>query len=128
VAKYLTQEWLDDVRELAASQPARPGATAAIQWVVGGAPGGDVKYWWRLEDGRLLENGLGPLVDPDITLTFTYEDARKVQEGELDPNAAFMQGRMKVAGDLGKLMQLLPITSSSEYLALQTELRSRTEF
>jgi predicted lipid carrier protein YhbT len=128
VARYLTQEWLDDVRTLAAAQPERPGATARIQWVVGGAPEGDVKYWWRLEDGHLVENGLGVLADADITLTYTYADARRVAEGELDPNAAFMQGRMKVAGDFGKLMHLLPITASAEYQALQAELRDRTEF
>lgn len=128
MAKYLSQEWLDDVRELAATQPPRPGATARIQWVVGGAPDGDVKYWWHLEDGRLIDCGIGALDDADITLTYRYDDARKVALGELDPNAAFMQGRMKVAGDLGKLMQLLPITASSEYRALQDEVRKRTEF
>jgi hypothetical protein len=128
VAKYLSQGWLDDFRRLAADQPERPGATARIQWVVSGGPDGDVKYWWQLEDGKLLDSGLGPLADADFTLTFTYDDAVKVQQSELDPNVAFMQGRMKVAGDMGKLLQLLPITGSAEYRSLQSSVAALTDY
>ena len=51
----------------------------------------------------------------------------KIQKGELDANAAFMQGRMKVAGNMGKFMHLLPLTNSPEYQALQAELREVAE-
>ena len=60
----------------------------------------------------------------DLTLTLTYEDSVKVQSGELDANAAFMQGRMKVAGNMAKFMQLLPLTTSPEYQALQAQVRA----
>ena len=52
----------------------------------------------------------------------------KIQKGELDANAAFMQGRMKVAGDMGKFMHLLPLTNSPEYQALQAELREGASY
>ena len=110
------------------SQPERPGASAQLQYVVTGGPDGDIKYYWILQDGKLLESTLGNVADADFTLTLTYDDSVKVQQGELDANAAFMQGRMKVAGELGKLMQLLPLTNSPEYKALQDELRGITEF
>ncbi len=128
MAKYLTQEWLDETRAMAAGQPDRPGASARMQYVVTGGPDGDIKYWWRLEDGTLLESELGTLADSDFTMTLSYEDSVKVQQGELDANAAFMQGRMKVAGNMGKLMQLMPLTNSPEYRALQEEIRAITEF
>ena len=126
--KYLSQEWLDEGRKLAEDQPVRPGATARIQYHTTGGPDGDVKYYWVLEDGKLLESNLGELSDPDFTLTMSYEDAVKVQKGELDPNAAFMQGRMKVSGNMAKLMSLLPLTNSPEYRALQEQIREITEF
>jgi putative sterol carrier protein len=126
--KYLSQEWLDEGRKLAEDQPVRPGATARIQYHTTGGPDGDVKYYWVLEDGKLLESTLGELGDPDFTLTMSYEDAVKVQKGELDPNAAFMQGRMKVSGNMAKLMSLLPLTNSPEYRALQEQIREVTEF
>ncbi len=126
--QYLSQEWLDTGRRLAADQPERTGASARIQWVVGGGPDGDIKYWWRLEDGKLLESELGTLPDADFTVTVSYEDSVKIQKDELDANAAFMQGRMKVAGDMGKFLHLLPITSSPEYRALQAKLREDASY
>jgi putative sterol carrier protein len=126
--KYLSQEWLDESRKLAEDQPVRPGATARIQYHTTGGPEGDVKYYWVLEDGKLLDSQLGEAPDSDFTLTMAYEDAVKVQQGELDPNAAFMQGRMKVAGNMAKLMSLLPLTNSPEYRALQEQIREITEY
>ena len=128
MSKYLSQEWLDESRKLAEDQPVRPGATAKMQYVVTGGPDGDVKYYWVLEDGKLLEAKVGELDDTDFTLTMSYEDAVKVQQGELDPNAAFMQGRMKVSGNMAKLMSLLPLTNSPEYRALQEQIRKITEY
>ena len=128
MAKYLSQEWLDESRKLAEDQPVRPGATARIQYVTTGTPEGDVKYYWVLEDGKLLDSQLGEVSDPDFTLTMSYDDAVKVQQGELDPNAAFMQGRMKVAGNMGKLMSLMPLTQSPEYKAIKGKVTAVTEF
>ena len=99
-----------------------------MQYVVSGGPDGDIKYYWILQDGKLLESALGDAPDADLTLTITYEDSVKVQSGELDANAAFMQGRMKVAGNMAAFMQLLPLTTSSEYKALQEQVRQVTTY
>jgi predicted lipid carrier protein YhbT len=128
MSKWLTQPWLDETREMAAGQPERPGASVRMQYVVTGGPDGDISYYWVLEDGRLLESELGELDDAEVTLTETYEDAMAVQKGDLDANAAFMQGKIKVTGNMGKLMALLPITNSPEYKALQAEIAAMTEY
>ena len=126
--KWLTQDWLDEQRRLAETQPERPGATARMQYVVTGGPDGDIKYYWVLDNGKLLQSELGELSGAEVTLTVTYDDAMKIQQGELDPNAAFMQGRIKVTGNMAKLMALLPITNSPEYKQFQDELREVTEY
>ena len=126
--KWLTQEWMDEQTKLALDQPERPGATARMQYVITGGPDGDIKYYWVLEDGHLRENKLGVLDDAELTLTQSYEDAKKVQQGELDEQAAFMQGKVKVEGNMAKLMALLPITSSPEYRELQDKIRAITEY
>jgi putative sterol carrier protein len=128
MAKYLTQEWLDEARELSKDQPERPGASAKMQYVVSGGPDGDVKYYWVLENGKLLESQLGEIADADFTMTSTYDDSVAIAKGELDANAAFMQGRMKVAGNVGKLMTLMPLTMSPEYKELQDKIRVVTEY
>ncbi|HVL94041.1 MAG TPA: SCP2 sterol-binding domain-containing protein [Acidimicrobiales bacterium] len=128
MAKWLSKEWHQETKRLAEGQPERPGASARLQYVVTGGPDGDVRYFWLLENGKLLEADLGDLPDPEITLTQSYEDAQKIQQGELDANAAFMQGRVKVTGNMAKLMALLPITNSPEYKQLQSEIRAVTEY
>ena len=128
MAKYLSQEWLDESAKMAEGQPDRPGATANMQYVITGGPGGDIKYYWRLENGKLLESKLGEIPDADFTLTLTYDDSVSVQKGDLDANAAFMQGRMKVTGNMGKLMSLMPLTQSPEYKAIQEKIRAVTDF
>ncbi len=126
--KYLSQDWLDQTRKMAEGQPDRPGASARMQYVVTGGPEGDIKYYWVLENGKLLESQLGEIDDAEITLTQTYEDSVKIQKGELDETAAFMQGRLKVTGNMGKLMSLMPLTQSPEYKAIKEKVTKITEW
>lgn len=126
--KYLSQEWLDTQREIAQEFPERPGATAHLQYVVTGAPEGEVRYYWVVENGKLQEDRLGEDPDTEVTLTTTYDDAVKMQKGELDETAAFMQGRLKVTGNMGKLMSLMPLTQSPEYKAIKAKITEVTEF
>jgi putative sterol carrier protein len=128
MAKYLTQEWLDLQRELAQEFPERPGATARMQYVVTGAPEGDVKYFTVIDNGKIVENTLGSDDQAEFTLTTTYDDSVKILKGELDANAAFMQGRMKVTGNMGKLMSLMPLTQSPEYKDIQSKVADQTEY
>lgn len=128
--KYLTQEWLDAGRELAQEFPERAGATARLQYQVTGTPEGDVHYYWVVENGKLQESTLGDDPDAEITLSMSYDDAVKMQKGELDANAAFMQGRIKVVpgSNMGKLMSLLPLTQSPEYKSIQSKINDITEY
>ncbi|MDA8298115.1 MAG: SCP2 sterol-binding domain-containing protein [Actinomycetota bacterium] len=128
MAKWLTQEWLDESLALATDQPEIPGATAAIQYVVTDGPDGDISYYWVVEDGHLRENRLGVLDSAEVTLTETYDDALAMQRGELDMNAAFLQGRVKVDGDVAKLMSLLPITMSPDFARFQQAVQDMTEY
>ena len=128
MAKYLSKEWLEEQRQLAADQPERPGASARMQYVVTGAPDGDIEYYWVLEDGKLLESDLGKLEDAEVTLTQTWDDSVAIQKGDLDANTAFMQGKVKVTGNMAKVMSLLPLTSSPEYTELQEKIRTVTEY
>jgi putative sterol carrier protein len=128
MSKWLTQEWLDETRGMAESQPERPGASAKMQYVVTGGPDGEIRYYWELENGKLKKSNLGDLEGAEVTMTQTYEDAKKIQKGELDANAAFMQGRIKVAGNMAKLMALMPLTNAPEYKELQKQIQEITEY
>ena len=128
MAKWLSEEWLDESTALAATQPERPGASARLQYLITGGPAGDISYYWVVVDGRLVENRLGTLEDAEVTLVEDYEDALRMQKGELDVNTAFMQGKVRVEGDVAKLFSLLPITMSEEFQAFQAAVLAITEF
>jgi putative sterol carrier protein len=127
VASYLSQEWLDLQRQATAGLPERPGVSARLQHVVTGAPGGEARYYTVIEDGRITEAALGDDADADLVLTQTYADGVLIGTGELDVNAAFMQGRLKVVGDIGRLLALQPLTQSADYRAAVAEVAASTE-
>ena len=128
--KYLSQEWHDAARELASVFPEKAGATARVGYHVTGGPAGDVHYYMVIENGRVLEQANGQPNDLDVTLVSSFDDSTKMQKGELDANAAFMQGKVKIApgGNMGKVMALMPLTMSPEYKAIQEKLRQLTEY
>jgi putative sterol carrier protein len=128
MAKFLSQEWLDLQKDLGQEFPERPGATARMQYKVTGAPDGDVSFYTVIENGKMLENALGEDPAAEFTMTVGYDDFAKTSRGELDANAAFMQGRLKVTGNMGKLMSLMPLTQSPEYKAISEKVNAETEY
>ena len=128
MAKYLAEEWFDETRAIGADQPDRPGASVRMNWVVTGSPRGEIDYHTVIEDGRVVDSRLGLLTDAEVTLTATWGDSVRIAEGELDINAAFMQGKVKASGNMAKLMSLLPLTATPEYKQLQDRIRAVTEF
>ena len=102
MAKLAVDEWFDRMRDLTADQPGHPGLSARIQAEVTGGPDGEVRYYLVLEDGRITDGGGGRGPEADVTVSLAWADAAAVEQGGLDPNVAFMQGRMKVGGSMGR--------------------------
>jgi putative sterol carrier protein len=107
--KFLTEEWAKAVEEaLNANESFRNSAgsqSAKIQQVVT-SPDGEKKYWFVLEGGR-GSLGVGELAETvDATITQDYETATAIMRNELSAVAAYMSGKLRIAGDLMKLMQL----------------------
>jgi putative sterol carrier protein len=56
-------------------------------------------------DSHVVESDRG---DGDVTFTAPPELWARLRSGELDPVVAFMQGKLKMAGDHAALYDLLP--------------------
>jgi len=72
-------------------------------------------------------SGAGTVPSPDVTLTLTDTDARAVLSGELGLSVAFMQGRMKVAGDMAPLVDLLALAATDDVQARRARLAGLTD-
>ena len=52
----------------------------------------------------VLDAGPGPADEPDATISNDYETAVALSKGELNTQMAFMTGKMKVSGNMAKIM------------------------
>jgi SCP-2 sterol transfer family len=127
LAEFLSDDWLALGVEAGRSLPEVPGASLRLQQVVTGSPGGDVRYVTVIEDGRTVDQHLGDDPDADLVITTTYADALAMHLGELDLNTGFMQGRVKIGGDIAKVFALLPLAGRAEWSAVQAEIAASTE-
>jgi hypothetical protein len=118
VARFLSAEWLDAVR---AAAPSVGDATVAC--AVTGTPDGEVKLY-----AKGAEIGFGGLDDADVSLTLPYPEAVAIAQGEVAPSVAFMRGRMKTAGNPGKLLDLLAATATPAFREGLERIASATEF
>ena len=107
--KFLSEEWTraveDRLNASEAFRSAAAGRTAAVQQVVTG-PEGEQRYWFKLQGDR-ASLGVGTLPESvDATITQDYATAAAISRAELSPMAAYMSGKLKISGNLMKLMQL----------------------
>ena len=80
------------------------GVSLALQFHVTDMPSGeDVEYYVDIGEGD-SEVGMGELEDADVTITNDYETAVGIATGDLNTQMAFMTGKIKVSGEMAKLL------------------------
>jgi putative sterol carrier protein len=113
--KFLSEEWATEVtKRLQADegvQKAAKGQNVTIHQVVTDTANGESSNYLRVTDG-VPEVVVGAPDKAEIVVTQNYETAVALDKGELNPQAAFMQGKVKVKGNLLKLMQLQGLLSA----------------
>ncbi|MGD2178199.1 MAG: SCP2 sterol-binding domain-containing protein [Anaerolineae bacterium] len=79
------------------------GMDATILFDISGEGGG--QWTVTVKDGRVdVEDG--STGSASVTVEAVAQDLKALVNGELNPMAAFMQGRLKVKGDMSMVMQL----------------------
>jgi hypothetical protein len=127
--RYLSDDWLAAFDDAVRSDPGlgRAAATAdlVVQQTVTGTESGDVTYRVQLRDGaaRVL-----PGADPHahVQLTVDRETAVAIARGHTAAQAAFMEGRLRIGGDVTTLLDQQDLFTA--VTDLSRSLRDRTEW
>ena len=93
---FLSDEWVDALAGAASAATVDPGVTLAVRQVVDGTG-----WTVRVAGGRISVDR-----EPaaDITLTTDRETAAALVRGEVAAQDAFAAGRLRLGGDLQKLL------------------------
>jgi hypothetical protein len=126
--QFLSESWIEaarDIRHRYSGDVPVIDVVVRINVITTKVPFGDgsISAYIDTSNGR-LEMELGSIEESDLTVTTDYETARKLFV-EQDPTAsmqAFMAGRIKVEGDITRLMVMqtsLPQTETTEAVAAE---------
>ena len=105
--KFLSAEWAQAVEGALNGHPgfksAMGNAELGLQFNVSDSPNGDIAYYLRASGGTTTLS-LGSIEGADVTIGQTYDTAAAIAKGDLNTQTAFMTGKLKVSGNLAKLM------------------------
>ncbi len=126
---FLSDEWITEarrIREEHAGGGINVPAVVRMNQVITDAPFGDGPIQAHLDTstGQLVME-IGHVDEPDVTVTLDYGTARAIfVDGTPEvAMAAFMQGKVKVAGDLAKLIATLQQVSPGAFDASEVQRR-----
>jgi putative sterol carrier protein len=96
------------VAEMGKALPADTGLGGTLKFDFGEAGS-------ALIDGKAVPNTVsdGEGKSADCTISVALDTFEKMIKGELDGTSAFMQGKLRVAGDMGLAMKLGPILQNA---------------
>ena len=101
MAGFLTEAWLDDLEAAARRAELDTKGALVLQQVIPDGPDGrrgGVRARGRATAGSGSSGARS--ADPDLTFTQDRATAEAIHRGELSAQAAFMQGRLRLGGDL----------------------------
>ena len=107
MSKFLSEDWASDVSAALNGHEGFKNAMGAadlgIQFTTEDGPDGEVDYYLQAGGGNATM-ALGTLEGADVTVKQTYDTATAISKGDLNTQSAFMTGKLKVSGNLAKLM------------------------
>ena len=107
MSKFLSEEWASEVTTALNNHQgfknAIGDADLSIQFSTTEAPDGEVDYFLQAGGGNATM-AIGTLEGADVTVKQAYDTAKAISTGELNTQTAFMTGKLKVSGNLAKLM------------------------
>ena len=130
---FLSEEWMTEAKAIRAKYEGKTGkvtASVRVNQVITDVPFGDgtINSFIDTSSGDMVMD-LGSLDSPDVTVTTDYATAKKlfVDQDAAAAMQAFMGGKVKVQGDMMKMMALqtaMPTDEASQ--AISAEIKAIT--
>ena len=129
---FLSDEWLEaakNIREEYAGQTTPPAHAVRMNQIITEVPFGDgtIEAHMDTSSGEMTMD-MGHLENPDLTVTLDYATAKAILV-DGNPQAgmqAFMAGKVKVQGDMTKLMAMQQGTPDPEAAAVAEKIKEMT--
>ncbi len=131
---FLSPEWMKAAKQIREEMPpptTQPDQAVRMNQVINDPPfgeGASIKVHLDTSSGEVVIDE-GHLDEADLTVTVDWETAKAIFV-ELDANAAmqaFMSGKVKVAGDITKLIALQQTSPDPNAAAFAAAIRDMTE-
>ncbi len=130
--EFLTPEWIEaakKIRDESESPTTPPAHTIRMNQVITDAPFTDdeIKVFMDTSDGE-VNLDLGELESPDLTVTVDWATAKAIFVDQ-NPQAgmqAFMAGKVKVQGDMTKLMAMQQSAPDPNAQAMADKIKEMT--
>ncbi|HVN54888.1 MAG TPA: SCP2 sterol-binding domain-containing protein [Anaerolineaceae bacterium] len=97
------QDWLDEVPAHFIPENST-GMDVVIQLDLTGEQGGD---WYITIQNQQVHVTKGVASNPKLTVKADAQDILKILTGKMDGMRAFMQGKLKVSGEMGLALKLI---------------------
>jgi putative sterol carrier protein len=128
--EFLSDDWIAAAKAIrdkyAADVPKMP--SIKMNQIITDAPGGsEIKMYMDSSSGEMVMDK-GELPDAEVTLTLPYDVAKKqmVDQDAAAAMQAFMSGKVKVQGDMMKLMSLQGMGTDEASKKINDEIKEMT--
>jgi putative sterol carrier protein len=129
--EFLSDDWINAakaIRDKYASEITAKPPPIKMNQVITDTPGGeDIKMFLDTSSGEMVMDK-GELSDADVTITLPYDVAKKqmVDQDQAAAMQAFMSGKVKVQGDMMKLMGMQSMGSDPVTGKINDEIKEMT--
>jgi hypothetical protein len=106
MARFLSSEWFAELEGPHPEVAAPAEGSWVLEQVVTATPDGDVRYQLVAAEGVLQLRGT-TLTPATVTFTSDYPTAVAIARGQLSTQAALLDGRVRVAGNLSGIADML---------------------
>ena len=131
--KFLSEEWITEakaIRDASGGDSPPPAHAVRMNQIITEVPFGDGEINAHMDtSGGSLEMDLNHLENPDLTVTLDYATAKAILV-DGNPQAgmqAFMAGKIKVQGDITKLMAMQQGAPDETAAAVAERIKDITE-